>query len=55
MPLSKDVERIIIRGPTQYIVQPNEWMHEFKWHGCGKKPDGEEDKTKMVSFSSEFE
>ena len=51
VPSSKDVERIIIRGPTQYIVQPNEWMHEFKWHGSAVKPDGEDDKTKKVSSS----
>ena len=23
-------------------------MHDFKWHGCSKKANGEEDKTKMV-------
>ena len=49
--LGKDVERIIIRGPRQYIEQPNEWMHEFKWHGSSEKSDYDSGKTKKV-FSS---
>ena len=46
--LGKDVERIIIRGPRQYIEQPNEWMHEFKWHGSSEKSDYDSGKTKKV-------
>ena len=36
---SEKVERLIKYGPTRYIPQPNEWVHEFKWHGsCKAKP-----------------
>ena len=31
--ISEDVVRVIKYGPCQYIPQPNEWTHEFKWHG----------------------
>ena len=44
-----EVERIVIFGPTRYIPQPNEWMHQFSWHGSGKKASGEDDKTKKVN------
>lgn len=43
---SSQVERVILNGPLRYIPQPNEWMHEFRWHGADptnktrKIPDG---------------
>lgn len=31
-----EVERQILRGPAQYMPQPEEWLHEFVWHGADK-------------------
>ena len=31
--LSSDVERAIKYGPCQYVPEPEEWIHEFCWHG----------------------
>lgn len=31
-----EVERYILRGPAQYMPQPEEWLHEFVWHGADK-------------------
>ena len=28
-----DVSRRILTGPTVYVPQPGEWVHEFSWHG----------------------
>lgn len=28
-----DVSRRVLRGPAQYMPEPNEWLHEFVWHG----------------------
>ena len=30
---SEQVVRVVKYGPCQYIPQPDEWAHEFKWHG----------------------
>eukprot|EP00095_Tigriopus_kingsejongensis_P001173 maker-scaffold415_size178368-snap-gene-0.32 protein:Tk01173 transcript:maker-scaffold415_size178368-snap-gene-0.32-mRNA-1 annotation:"hypothetical protein CAOG_00454" len=27
------VKRIVRFGPAQFVPQPNEWIHEFVWHG----------------------
>lgn len=27
------VSRRILRGPSQYVPEANEWLHEFSWHG----------------------
>lgn len=31
------VERRILRGPARYMPEPNEWLHQFSWHGSDKK------------------
>lgn len=33
------VTRRIIRGPTMFIPQANEWIHEFSWHGSNNRMD----------------
>ncbi len=48
--MGKDsVQRLILRGPTQYIPQPNEWTHEFCWHGADL-----ENKTHFTAGASVF-
>jgi hypothetical protein len=27
------VERTLIPGPTVFMLKPNEWLHNFVWHG----------------------
>lgn len=29
---SKEVKRKLVKGPCLYILEANEWIHEFKWH-----------------------
>ncbi len=29
-------DRRIVRGPTVYMIQPDEWLHQFTWHGPSK-------------------
>jgi regulator of protease activity HflC (stomatin/prohibitin superfamily) len=29
----REVQHCILRGPAVYIPQPNEWLHQFRWHG----------------------
>lgn len=36
-----EVERRIIRGPTQFMPDANEWVHEFSWHGAPAGGDKE--------------
>ena len=31
------VTRRVVRGPAQYLPQPNEWLHRFRWHGADPK------------------
>ncbi|MEM6551107.1 MAG: hypothetical protein AAF750_03040 [Planctomycetota bacterium] len=31
------VTRRVLRGPAHYMPEPNEWLHEFVWHGSDKK------------------
>lgn len=31
------VTRRVLRGPAQYLPQPNEWLHQFRWHGADPK------------------
>jgi len=33
------VSRRIIRGPTLFTPQANEWIHEFSWHGSNNRMD----------------
>lgn len=30
------VDRRVLRGPAQVMPQPNEWLHQFRWHGADK-------------------
>jgi hypothetical protein len=30
------IQRKIIKGPTSYIPNVGEWLHEFSWHGASK-------------------
>ncbi len=30
------VRRILIRGPAMHVPEPNEWNHEFVWHGTDR-------------------
>ena len=43
------VERVVVFGPIRYIEQPNEWLHEFVWHGSDPS-----DKTKKVAGGLRF-
>jgi hypothetical protein len=43
------VERRIVRGPTQFMPDANEWVHEFSWHG----PSGN-DKERLVPAGNKF-
>lgn len=29
-----EVERRVERGPGIFVLNPNEWLHEFRWHGA---------------------
>jgi hypothetical protein len=31
------VARRVLKGPAQYVPQPDEWLHEFRWHGADPK------------------
>jgi hypothetical protein len=42
--------RQIIKGPTLYAPKPNEWIHEFTWHG----EDGEH-KTHIIPGAKNFQ
>ena len=42
--------RQIIRGPTLYAPKPNEWIHEFTWHG----EDGAH-KTHIIPGAKKFQ
>ena len=33
----KKVTHRVLRGPAVYVPQPNEWLHEFRWHGDNGK------------------
>lgn len=35
--LDAEVTHRILTGPAVYIPQPNEWLHEFRWHGDNGK------------------
>lgn len=32
-----DVSRRVLRGPAQYVPGPDEWLHDFRWHGADPK------------------
>ncbi len=32
-----EVRRRVLRGPAHYMPEPEEWLHEFVWHGSDKK------------------
>jgi hypothetical protein len=42
--------REIIKGPTLYAPKPNEWIHEFTWHG----EDGTS-KTHIIPGAKKFQ
>lgn len=46
---NKQVERKIVRGPMLFIPEPNEWTHQFCWHGTDS-----EDKTKVIPAANKF-
>ena len=48
--VKEDVERNIIYGPKRYVPQPNEWIHQFKWHGTDSK-----DKARKVPGATNFQ
>ncbi|XP_053401267.1 uncharacterized protein LOC123549498 [Mercenaria mercenaria] len=43
------VQRRIIQGPTVFVLEAEEWLHEFKWHGTDP-----ENKTRMVPGKDKF-
>eukprot|EP01137_Pigoraptor_chileana_P029254 Opistho-2@14240 len=43
------VQRRIAYGPTLFVPQANEWLHEFSWHGS---PDN--DKTRKIPNALKF-
>ncbi|KAL4234685.1 hypothetical protein ACF0H5_006326 [Mactra antiquata] len=43
------VERKIIQGPTVFVPDAEEWLHEFQWHGTD--PDN---KTRMIPGKDKF-
>lgn len=45
-----DVQRRIIQGPTVFVPEAEEWLHQFKWHGCDST-----DKTRMIPGYRIFE
>ncbi|CAF0782822.1 unnamed protein product [Brachionus calyciflorus] len=40
----------IIKGPGIFMIQPNEWVHKFSWHG-----EEENSKVKFVANKNKFE
>lgn len=42
--------RQIISGPTLYAPKPNEWIHEFTWHG-----DDKTSKTHIIPNANKFQ
>lgn len=44
------VQRKIIQGPTVFVPQAEEWLHEFKWHGTDP-----ENKTRMIPGKDKFQ
>lgn len=30
----ESVTRRVLHGPAQYVPAPNEWLHQFQWHGA---------------------
>ncbi len=46
--LPDGVERIIRKGPLRYVPEPDEWLHEFTWHGSDKA------KTKKIYGALQF-
>ncbi|WAR13617.1 hypothetical protein MAR_027797, partial [Mya arenaria] len=44
-----DVQRRIIQGPTVFMPEAEEWLHEFKWHGSD--PDNQ---ARMIPGQNKF-
>ncbi|XP_060083490.1 uncharacterized protein LOC132562749 [Ylistrum balloti] len=44
-----DVQRRIIQGPTVFVPEAEEWLHQFTWHGCDAT-----DKTRMIPGHNKF-
>ncbi|CAL1530288.1 unnamed protein product [Lymnaea stagnalis] len=46
---TKNVRRRIQYGPTLFLLEENEWLHEFSWHGTDP-----ENKTRMIQDQNKF-
>ncbi|KAK3107245.1 hypothetical protein FSP39_010168 [Pinctada imbricata] len=44
-----DVQRRIVQGPTVFTPEPDEWIHNFKWHGSDMKKNG-----RMIPGKNQF-
>lgn len=44
-----DVQRRIIQGPTVFVPEAEEWLHQFSWHGADIS-----DKTRMIPGYNKF-
>ena len=34
---TSSVDRVIKHGPCKYVPRPEEWSHDFRWHGTDPK------------------
>ncbi len=44
------VARRVLRGPAQYVPGPEEWLHEFRWHGADPK-DPTRKRPRLLQFT----
>ncbi|XP_069115144.1 uncharacterized protein [Argopecten irradians] len=44
-----DVQRRIIQGPTVFVPEAEEWLHQFSWHGCESS-----NKARMIPGLNQF-
>lgn len=44
------VQRRILQGPTVFVPEAEEWLHEFKWHGTDP-----ENKARMIPGKDKFQ
>jgi len=50
-----NVERRIVRGPTQFMPDANEWVHEFAWYGADANGNKIENKfTKLRTIPDQI-
>lgn len=45
-----EVARRVLRGPALYFPTPDEWLHEFRWHGSGARGPGHDKKPRGLCF-----